>query len=386
MAVGCAINAVVAAHEAAADDEEPVGLTPASLKHVKRQRDRLEEEKQRLLTETSVLQEQIKDQRVRIGDLEVEVKNLREELAALRPRLAEAEAREEQERTRADRLEQQNASLETSLAAKESEVSRLRQALEDQRLLTKEVCEGAENRAQGSSRELEERCAALLSEKDKLEKDLKRQATEHEELKSKVGGAIATAEKAMEMYKGNVKSVEQVRNAKLADAINQKVELHIAVPRVTLSYNNAPPLSVAIASGLGEHFVRDFLSREVFPQFEPLWVRMDSLDQAPDGSSKKAYATRMLNKLTDAVKGFIHKSQQSDDAPLPNGMTVEEGGARKTSKDSAPSVGRNSTRLPSDASNGELREADRDKLLELLRSGDDRGLDSKLGKLLEGRR
>merc|ERR1719284_1065914 len=106
-----------------------------------------------------------------------------------------------------------------------------------------------------------------------------------------------------------------MRVTKLAEAINQKVELHISVPRVTLSYNNAPPLLVSCAAGIFEGRMRDFLEREVFPHFEPLWVRMDDLDQAPDGSSKRAYCTRMLERLTEAIKGFVMKSQLSDVPP-----------------------------------------------------------------------
>ncbi|CAJ1407487.1 unnamed protein product, partial [Effrenium voratum] len=83
-------------------------------------------------------------------------------------------------------------------------------------------------------------------------------------------------------------------------AINQKVELHIAVPKVTLTYNNAPPLLISVASGL-EGRLQSFLDKEVFPHFEPLWVRLDGLDSAPDGSSKKQYASRMLDRLTQAA-------------------------------------------------------------------------------------
>jgi hypothetical protein len=39
---------------------------------------------------------------------------------------------------------------------------------------------------------------------------------------------------------------------------------------------------------------------QVFPHFDPLWVRLDGLDHAPDGSSKKAYSSRMLDRLTQA--------------------------------------------------------------------------------------
>ncbi|CAJ1351872.1 unnamed protein product, partial [Effrenium voratum] len=110
---------------------------------------------------------------------------------------------------------------------------------------------------------------------------------------------------------------EMLRAAKLAEAINQKVELHIAVPKVTLTYNNAPPLLISVASGL-EGRLQSFLDKEVFPHFEPLWVRLDGLDSAPDGSSKKQYASRMLDRLTQAVKAFLVRSADEKE----NGLTA----------------------------------------------------------------
>ena len=58
--------------------------------------------------------------------------------------------------------------------------------------------------------------------------------------------------------------------------------------------------------------------RQVFPHFDPLWVRLDGLDHAPDGSSKKAYSSRMLDRLT-----------QVRAAKLVRGMEVISGNGRK---------------------------------------------------------
>eukprot|EP00913_Durusdinium_trenchii_P031580 g29572.t1 len=128
--------------------------------------------------------------------------------------------------------------------------------------------------------------------------DLQAQQEKHAEMKRN---------KAMQMHQQHSAQLEMLRSAKLAEAINQKVELHIAVPKVTLTYNNAPPLLISVAAALGEDRLQKFLDQEVFPHFEPLWVRLDGLDHAPDGSSKKAYSSRRPDGMQ--VKSFLARSQ-----------------------------------------------------------------------------
>eukprot|EP00438_Fugacium_kawagutii_P034896 Skav224142 [mRNA] locus=scaffold462:234945:240897:- [translate_table: standard] len=151
----------------------------------------------------------------------------------------------------------------------------------------------------------------LKSEKQQLVQKVAAQEQQHEEMKRSLC--------AMQMHQQHSTQLEVLRAAKLAEAINQKailVELHIAVPKVTLTYNNAPPLPlglcftpsqhsrlISVAAALGEDRLQNFLDKEVFPHFDPLWARLDGLDRAPDGSSKKAYASRMLDRLTQACRG-----------------------------------------------------------------------------------
>merc|ERR1712060_701634 len=106
--------------------------------------------------------------------------------------------------------------------------------------------------------------------------------------------------------------MRELLEAKLADSINQKVELHICVPQAILRYNNAPPIHANTADGLGTDRIGQFLDREVFPHFEPLWARLDSLDKSPDGSSKLAYSQKMLARLTDSVRSYIQKARQTE--------------------------------------------------------------------------
>lgn len=326
---GGAVGSSVA-HSASAQHEDiAYGLTPASLKHLRRQRDKLEEEKTRLTAELTHYQAQCKEARERTAVLEQEAIEHEALRQSLQTQVLEACERTEQERHRADELMKLNATLEEARRRLDADLADARARFEEQRLLTREVCEAASRRGDGGAeaartqiKSLEDRCSAVDSERDfaqrevaRLKQQLSQQATDHAMAQKTASQAVASAEKAMQTFAGQAKQIEQLRISKLADAINQKVELHISVPRVTLSYNNAPPLMVSSAAGIFEGRMRDFLEREVFPHFEPLWVRMDDLDQAPDGSSKRTYCTRMLERLTEAIKGFVLKSQLSDVPP-----------------------------------------------------------------------
>jgi len=217
------------------------------------------------------------------------------------------------------------SSLKNLLAASEAEVERLRKLLGEQKLLTKEVCEAAERstgeaRAAAESAEEIKRLQALLGklqqEKSDMEKEQMKKDLQNVEMQQKAAMAMAAAEKVLTMHAAQLKRIEQLRLAKLGEAIQHKVELHISVPRVTLSYNNAPPLPVSAAAALSEEKISQFLNAEVFPQFEPLWTTLDNLDEAPDGTTKKVYSTRMLERLTEAVKGFVEKSQRGEEGGL----------------------------------------------------------------------
>lgn len=283
-------------------DDGPCGLTPASLKHLRRQKENLLEDKIRLQAEIESLRSQLRDQKDRVSALEAEAQELRNEAQA---------AREQ-----AKGLEVTNSKLEESLAHREAEVARLREALDD-------ALRRAEAQSQGaSSSELTAanlRVRQLEVEKQALLQELSKKNGEQDDMRVAVLAAMAASEKAMAMHSANLQIIEQMRAAKLSEAINNKVELHISVPRVSLSYNHAPPLMISTASAFGETQIRDFLAKEVFPHFEPLWVTMDGLDKAPDGSCKRTYSTKMLDRLADAVKAFVVRSQTADnlaeDAP-----------------------------------------------------------------------
>lgn len=366
-------------------DDEPCGLTPASLKHLRRQRDALLEEKNRLLSELAGIQTTVREQGVRISDLEDELVQAEKKQAALLEDVRVAQAAEEDQRKRASELELRAVRLEELLSQRAAEIMRLKEDLERQRLLTKEVCEAAEQKIEdkkdlprASKAELDEaqeKIRQLEADKEDLQRQLQQQAIEHADMQRAVSGAMKAAEKAMAMHAVHSQRVETIRGAKLVEAINAKVELHISVPKVTLSYNNAPPLVVSAHAGLSEGKIRDFLDRSVFPHFEPLWVRLDGLDKAPDGSSKRAYSTKMLDRLTEAVKVFIAKAQQPDSA---SGNDLSLQSAQDTT-----SGGRHST---GEGGIDSLSGPDKERLLDFLRSGDDRGLDSKLVQLMSGGR
>ncbi|CAK9085024.1 Hypothetical protein SCF082_LOCUS40290 [Durusdinium trenchii] len=315
----------------------------------KRQRDALQEDKARLQSELidtwgdCQAAEGRVDSRRRsalaifcTAGLSFDVQELRPQVASLKQQLEEQNPKDcktgvqchqttflrqalEASEQRASLAERRTEELTEELAHAAAEaaaaaVERLKAALEEQRKLTQEVCE-ASGRKNEELQQLVERLKLLRLENQQQRCDLQAQQEKHAEMKRNVVVAMAAAEtleKAMQMHQQHSAQLEMLRSAKLAEAINQKVELHIAVPKVTLTYNNAPPLLISVAAALGEDRLQKFLDQEVFPHFEPLWVRLDGLDHAPDGSSKKAYSSRMLDRLTSAVKSFLARSQGAE--------------------------------------------------------------------------
>jgi len=290
------------------------GLTPASLKHLRRQRDALVEDKARLLTDVATLTEHLQDQRERAATLEAKLQEAEVREVILRDELQWASEAEIRQRARADELDLLSRKLEDSIRELQTEGLRLRQVLETQRQLTRDVCEAAESRMEDGA------AGEWQAKLEQAQRDLEQERAEREEMKCGVAAALLASQKVMSTHAMLLKHMHQLKAAKLEDAMNQKVELHISVPRVSVTYNDSPPLHVSLAVGLSEEKVRRFLEGQVFPHFDPLWVCLDKLSQAPDGSTKREYSVRMLDRLATAVKTFITRSQSSkgasmDDAP-----------------------------------------------------------------------
>lgn len=330
------------------------GLTPASLKHLRRQRDALVEDKARLQAEVATLTEHVQDQRERAAALEVKLQEAEAREVTLRDELHWASEAEIKQRARADELDLLSRKLEDSVRELREEGLRLRQALETQRQLTRDVCEAAEAR-------MEEGAAGEGQAKlERAERALKQERVEREEMKYSVAAALLAAEKAMSVHSQLLKHMHQLKAAKLEDAMNQKIELHISVPRVSVTYNDSPPLHVSLAVGLSEEKVRRFLEVQVFPHFDPLWVCLDKLSQAPDGSTKREYSTRMLDRLATAVKTFITRSQTSKGASMGD----------------APGEAQKGGNPPEDRK-GSLARGDHQRLVQLKQRGDDRDVASR---------
>lgn len=359
-------------------DSTHSGLTPASLKHLKRQRDALAEDKIRLQAEVASLSESLREQRERAVALEAELKEAEAREAAAKEEAQQAREAERRERARAEELERLSRELQESVERLRAEAEELRQALDAQRQLTRDVCQAAQARMEEHSvadtSELDAHIKLLESQLEASQFALRQSEADQEELKIGVATAMAAAEKAMTVHALMLQQMSQLKAVRLEEAMNHKVELHISVPRVTVTYNGAPPLHVSLAVGLTEEKVRNFLEAQVFPHFEPLWVSLDTLCKAPDGSTKKEYATKMLDRLSVAIKGFITRSQNSKGASLdsapPGAAEAHSGGSGAGGAAGA----------------GSLADADRRRLLEMLQAGDDRGLDSKLQELLRAGR
>lgn len=182
--------------------------------------------------------------------------------------------------------------------------------------------------------------AALRERKDHIEEepDYVMQRRESESSLEHAAGAHKTLQREVELLRGQLLSQsyeafqsrrkaeedkQRLIGAKLVDAINQRVQLHICVPKTSVTYNNAPPFVANVADGLSPERIKQFLEREVFPHFEPLWARLDGLDLGPDDSSKKTYSRKMLGRLTDAVQAYIRKAQLSP----ADASQIDEGGS-----------------------------------------------------------
>jgi len=315
--------------------EEPCGLTQASLKHLRRRCDGLCEDKEKLLAEIQRLEALLREQRDRFAGMEANAKAPRKEVAA--PVLVtstkdESEARAAREvdlQARLARLEEERDLLDKTLSRRESEIERLRRELEERLHMEKDQREAAERtselEAQSSSR-----TAELMERVQVLEKQLGQLQSQNGDLEGQVGDlahraaksqkeaseSAARAESVTKMHEDFKQKTEQLRTGIVGTAIQSKLELHISVPHVVLTYNNAPPLRVSTAIGLSKGKIGNFLDTMLFPYFDPLWVCLDGLDVAPDGTNKKRYSARMLERLTDSIKDFIEKSQAGDAAEL----------------------------------------------------------------------
>lgn len=323
--------------------EEPCGLTPASLKHLRRQKESLAEDKERLLAEVARLRALLEEQRGHVAELEAAAPA---GAAIPEPRQADtsktlALAKEDKEasanaesdganlRRQIGKLEEERSLLEATLQRREAEVAKLRAELQEQMQLNKDQREAKEYSSESEARALD-RAASLAARMQKLEAQLLQLTSERgqlEEQKGELAEQILKCQQDVSESEAKVQSVtkmhedykqqtEQLKTGIVGTAIQSKLELHISVPHVVLTYNNAPPLMVSTAIGLSKAKILKFLDSMLFPHFEPLWVCLDGVDMAPDGTNKKRYSSRMLERLTDSIKDFIDKSQTGDNAEL----------------------------------------------------------------------
>jgi hypothetical protein len=313
------------------------------LKHLRRRCDSLSEEKEKLLAEIQRLEALLREQREQIAGMEAKKDASRKEAATPAPFTSSKEenevsrfeawtAKEVDLKARLARLEEERDLLDKTLSRRESEIERLRRELEEQLQIAKEQREAAQRTNELESR-ASSRVAELMGRVQVLEKQLGQLQGQNGDLEGQVGDLVrrvetsqkeasasaARAENLTKMHEDFKQKTEQLRTGIVGTAIQSKLELHISVPHVVLSYNNAPPLRVSTAIGLSKEKVGSFLESTLFPYFEPLWVCLDGMDVAPDGTNKKKYSARMLERLTDSIKDFIEKSQAGDAAELGGG-------------------------------------------------------------------
>mmetsp|Transcript_121824 Transcript_121824/g.356015 ORF Transcript_121824/g.356015 Transcript_121824/m.356015 type:complete len:530 (-) Transcript_121824:143-1732(-) len=318
---------------AAACPDQPSGLTPASLKHLRRQRDSLATERERLLAEIARLQALAREQQ---AELEAEARR-REELQRQLREAQEPGRREADAEAAAQAI---RAPLEEALHSREIEITELRRALEDEQRSSKEARKAAEaaeaaerageerlqaelERAAKNVAELEELVEGLREQQLALQKENQRLTQDSDDWQKRAKEAEEARESAVQLHDRYKRDMEKLRPELVTSTIRSKIELHICVPRVALEYPDAPPVIVDMANGLSREHMRKFLQNKVFPQFDPLWMCLDGADRAPDGTNKKAYTARILELLTDRLKEFVDEFRSKMDGS-PGMITPED--------------------------------------------------------------
>ncbi|CAK0869684.1 unnamed protein product [Prorocentrum cordatum] len=265
---GLAARGAEAAQPPAEDAGAGCGVTPASLKHLRRQNATLAEGLERAGTEVAALQARLQDEQGRASGLAASLAEAEHREAALQQEVAVGRGRENAQCRRIEELSLLNARLEESLSLREAEVLTQRRTLAQLRL--------------------RQAADAFRSE-----------------------GRHAAARGAAPAEAASGEPQPQARGGALADALAGKIQVHVSIPRVTVAYNGAPPLEVSLASCLGQDRIRHFLDRNLLPHLEPLWLRMDDLDEAPDGTSKEAYSAKIMDALAQSIQVFVAKAAKS---------------------------------------------------------------------------
>lgn len=318
--------------------EEPCGLTPASLKHLRRQNVALTEDKERLLAEVARLQALLRDMQNRVAQLEALPGEGEAKEASFKQALDEARALLAAEQARASELEEINAGLERLVSVHEAEIVRLREALEAELRKSSEAAREASVAGQLSGealvakdalakkvKELEDQVSHCQDERFRLEAQVTALKQELEQALKEAADAKNVVESASQLQAAHKQQMESLRTSLLGQAIQSKLELHIAVPHVVLTYNQAPPLVVSASVGLSKARIAKFLDSTLFPQFDPLWMCLDGVDRAPDGTNKRTYSSKMLERLTESIKDFIERSQNSEAAALGEPSRIRSG-------------------------------------------------------------
>lgn len=299
--------------EVDASPDEQSGLTAASLKHLRRQRDALAEERGRLLEEIERLKALLKAQSDG-NNLETTAQLsalIREKHAAL------AAAKNESEIT-GDLKKQLDKATEAVLL-REIEIAQLQTSLTDQQSSTHRDFTVPEV----ASDEVHAAKAAALSRVTQLEGELAVSEASVIDLEMKVKSLRQDTRelqkdcRAQELEKAKLAEMNRCHQqrrdddrARVSDivacALNSNIVLNICLPHAVLKFNDAPPVVIG-AEWLSKEKLHAFVNDKVSPAFDTLWARFDGSDNAPDGTSQQKYKDRSLDLLTDAVDKYVNK-------------------------------------------------------------------------------
>eukprot|EP00929_Paragymnodinium_shiwhaense_P037485 TRINITY_DN19969_c0_g1_i1.p1 TRINITY_DN19969_c0_g1~~TRINITY_DN19969_c0_g1_i1.p1 ORF type:complete len:524 (+),score=128.69 TRINITY_DN19969_c0_g1_i1:77-1573(+) len=290
------------------------GLTPASLKHLRRQCEGLSEERVRLLAEIARLRALLDRS---TATPETAAKSACDEdtmdLEGLRDEAGRAYALAAAESAR-------SAELRARAAELEDEVARLKKALEDQRVEMERKLADHASQAETARAAAEAAFAAAeaawkerAEEREQLVARLRKQVLELESEQESWRRRAHDAEAALKVtsteYADFKKRYEAMKVKLVADSV--KMQLHVCIPETTLVFDEDTSTRIGLSVALTRDRLGDFVKNDVFPHVKPLWLCLDGMDRAPDGTSEKKYSDKLLGMFASAIEDFVYNARQS---------------------------------------------------------------------------
>ena len=301
-------------------DDSGLALTPASLKHLRRQRDKALEENQRLQQDFDKLDDEhtqlqkshqaLKDEHQLCGATAARLEKLQKEHSAL-------QAAHDSELAAAAARLQKAPSAHSALREAEEATAQLRRELEQVQ------ADAASEREQLQSMA----GLAMQAQKDAarhVKSAMAKDQVEREERERTQRDYIASVQAEMRQALNEMnRKFEKLKSEALMGILNKKLCVHVLAPKTwLLSGKEAVGYS---PSQLSNPAIREIVDREVLPHFQSVFASFGDSDRdfesdaAPRGSEApncKAYAQLFAESVTKFVKHALERTA-SEAAPTP---------------------------------------------------------------------